>query len=185
MTRGVLANTVISSGAACRYGADGKRAHDTLSREIFHRNVARTIRGGDFSTPLRFGRNDGRAQAGFSVIWGREISPLRFASVEMTREALATIVISSGAACRYGADGKRFDDTLSREISLLHASCTIGGSRFLRFASVEMTIGVSDNTVISSGEFMRRLSRGVLFCPLHRGGKGTRFVRKQSDLRIV
>ena len=60
MTRGVLANTVISSGAACRYGADGKRAHDTLSREIFHRNVARTIRGGDFSTPLRFGRNDDR-----------------------------------------------------------------------------------------------------------------------------
>ena len=39
--------------------------------------------------------------------------------------------------------------------------------------------------VISSGGFMRRLSRGVLFCPLHRGGKGTRFVRKQSDLRIV
>ena len=59
MTRGVLANTVISSGAACRYGADGKRAHDTLSREISHRNAARTIRGGDFSTPLRFGRNDG------------------------------------------------------------------------------------------------------------------------------
>ena len=39
----------------------------------------------------------------------------------------------------------------------------------LRFASVEMTIGVSANTVISSGEFMRRLSRGVLFCPLNRG----------------
>ena len=26
---------------------------------------------------------------------------------------------------------------------------------------------------------------GVLFCPLNRGGKGTRFVREQSDLRIV
>ena len=49
---------VIWSGAACRYGADGKRAHDTLSREISHRNATRTIRGGDFSTPLRFGRND-------------------------------------------------------------------------------------------------------------------------------
>ena len=61
-----------------------------------------------------------------------EISPLRSASVEMTgmgaaffvirppsemtRGALVTIVISSGAACRYGADGKRIDDTLSREI---------------------------------------------------------------------
>jgi len=136
MTRGAPTITVISSGAACRYGADGKRFDDTLSREIFHRNVARTIRGGDFSTPLRFGRNDGRAQAGFSVIWGREISPLRFASVEMTREALASTVISSGAACRYGADGKRSHDTLSREISALHASCTIGGSRFLRSASL-------------------------------------------------
>ena len=27
--------------------------------------------------------------------------------------------------------------------------------------------------------------RGVLFCPLNKGGKGTRFVRKRSDLRIV
>ena len=52
------AATVISSGAACRYGADGKRIDDALSREISHRNAARTIRGGDFSTPLRFGRND-------------------------------------------------------------------------------------------------------------------------------
>ena len=43
----------------------------------------------------------------------------------------------------------------------------------LRFASVEMMIGVSATTVISSGGFMRRLSRGVLFCPLHRGKSGT------------
>ncbi len=35
------------------------------------------------------------------------------------------LVISSGAACRYGADGKRFDDTLSREISRRNASCTM------------------------------------------------------------
>ena len=40
----LLANTVISSGDACRYGADGKRFNDTLSREISHRNDARTIR---------------------------------------------------------------------------------------------------------------------------------------------
>ena len=32
---------------------------------------------------------------------------------------------------------------------------------------------------------MKGMLRGVLFCPLHRGGKGTRFVREQSDLRIV
>ena len=42
------------------WGADGNRAHDALSREISQRNAARTIRGGDFSTPLRFGRNDER-----------------------------------------------------------------------------------------------------------------------------
>ena len=54
----LLAVTVISSGAACRYGADGKRSHDTLSREISHRNAACTMRS--------------------------EISPLRSATVEMT-----------------------------------------------------------------------------------------------------
>ena len=64
------AATVISSGAARRYGADGNRSDDTLSREISHRNAARTIRGGDFSTPLRSGRNDGRARADFFIICG-------------------------------------------------------------------------------------------------------------------
>ena len=47
------AATVISSGAACWYVTDGKRSHDTLSREISHRNAARTIRGGDFPTLWR------------------------------------------------------------------------------------------------------------------------------------
>ncbi len=46
-------------------GADENRSDDTLSREISRLNAARAIRGGDFSTPLRFGRNDGRARAGF------------------------------------------------------------------------------------------------------------------------
>ncbi len=32
---------------------------------------------------------------------------------------------------------------------------------------------------------MKGLLFRALFCPLNRGGKGTRFVRKQSDLRIV
>ena len=81
--------------------ADGKRFDDTLSREISHRNAARTIRGGDFSTPLRFRLND-RGRGQFFCHLGREISPLRFASVEMTRGALVSTVISSGAACRYG-----------------------------------------------------------------------------------
>ena len=110
MTIGVPANIVISSGDACRYGADGKRFDDTLSREISQRNAARTIRGRDFSTPLRFGRNDGGA--------------------------LANTVISSGDACRHGADGKRFDETLSREISQRNAARTIRGdfSTPLRFS---------------------------------------------------
>ena len=50
-------------------GADKNRSHDALSREISRRNAARTIRGGDFSTPLRFGRNDGDG-AGFFIICG-------------------------------------------------------------------------------------------------------------------
>ena len=78
------AATVISSGAACWYGADGKRIDDTLSREISHRNAARTIRGGDFSTPLRFGRNDEDGAGRLFCHLGREISPLRSATVEMT-----------------------------------------------------------------------------------------------------
>ena len=64
MTRGALANIVISSGDACQYGADGKRFDETLSPEISQRNAARTIRG-DFSTPLRYGRNDDRARLFF------------------------------------------------------------------------------------------------------------------------
>ena len=68
--------------------ADGKRFDDTLSREISHRNAARTIRGGDFSTPLRFRLND-RGHGQFFCHLGREISPLRFASVEMTRMGAA------------------------------------------------------------------------------------------------
>ena len=47
------------AGLRAAMGADGKRFDDTLSREISRRNAARTIRGGDFSAPLRFGRNDG------------------------------------------------------------------------------------------------------------------------------
>ena len=35
------------------WGVDGNRSHDTLSREISHRNAAHTIRGGDFSTLWR------------------------------------------------------------------------------------------------------------------------------------
>ncbi len=70
------AATVISSGAACRYGRQtGKCFDDALSREISHRNATRTIRGGDFSTPLRFGRNDGRARAGFFKICARRAPP--------------------------------------------------------------------------------------------------------------
>ena len=56
---------------------DRNRSHDALSREISHRNAARTIRGGDFSTPLRFGRNDGgRGPAFFkSAPEGRHYNP--------------------------------------------------------------------------------------------------------------
>ena len=127
MTRGVLANIVISSGDACRYGADGKRSHDTLSREISRVMLPVPSEKGDFSTPLRFGRNDGRGAA--------------------------NIVISSGDACRYGEDGKRFDDTLSREISCRNAARTIRERRFLHSApTVEMTGGALANIVISSGD---------------------------------
>ena len=51
----------VSSRAEERTGMVVKTlgSNDTPSREISHRNATRTIRGGDFSTPLRFRRNDG------------------------------------------------------------------------------------------------------------------------------
>ncbi len=44
----------------------------------------------------------------------------------MTRGVPAATVISSEGTCRYGGvDENRFDDTLSREISCLHALLTM------------------------------------------------------------
>ena len=111
MTIGVPANIVISSGAACRYGADGKRFDETLSRVISQRNAARIIRGGDFSTPLRFGRNDERG-------------------------ARQHRHLERGDASVWVLEGNRFDETLSREISQRNAARTIRGRDFstpLRF----------------------------------------------------
>ena len=79
----VPASIVISSGGCAGMGVDANRSDDTLSLKISCRNAARTIRGGDFSTPLRSGRNDGDGGRLFCHL-GREISPLRFAPVEMT-----------------------------------------------------------------------------------------------------
>ena len=100
------------------WGADGNRAHDALSREISQRNAARTIRGGDFSTPLRFGRNDERG-------------------------ARQHRHLERGDASVCVLEGNRFDETLSREISQCNAARTIRGGRDFstpqRF--VEMTRG--------------------------------------------
>ena len=118
---------VISSGA--RAGMQGSRA--TLSPEIFGLHASCTIRGGDFSTPQRFRRNDGRGAA--------------------------NTVISSRVACRYGADGKRSHDTLNREISRRNAARTIRGGDFstpLRSATVEMTEGASGFSVIRGVRFL-------------------------------
>ena len=90
---------------------DRNRSHDALSREISHRNAARTIRGGDFSTPLRCGRNDDRGARRHRHL-EREYVPL------------------------WETDRNRSHDTLSREISHRNAARTIRGGDFstpLRF----------------------------------------------------
>ena len=56
------------------------------------------------------------------------------------------MVISSGAACQYGADGKRFDNTLSPEIIRRNADRTIRGRRFLH--SVETLHRVSKSAEV-------------------------------------
>ena len=100
MTRGALANIVISSGDACRYGADGNRIDETQSREISQPNASCTMVERDFSTPLRFDRNDERGAR-------------QHRHLERIRMPL------------WGADGNRIDETQSREISQPNASCTM------------------------------------------------------------
>ena len=46
---------------------DGDRSDDTLSREISRVIQPVPSEGGDFSTPLRFGRNDGNGGLFFSL----------------------------------------------------------------------------------------------------------------------
>ena len=56
------------AGGCAGMGVDVNRFDDTLSLKISHRNAARTIRGGgDFSTPLRYGRNDGDGGSFFKI----------------------------------------------------------------------------------------------------------------------
>ena len=159
------------------WGADGNRAHDALSREISQRNAARTIRGGDFSTPLRFGRNDERGarqhrhlERSCMPLWGadgnrahdalsREISqrnaartirggdfstPLRFGRND-ERGARQHRHLERGDAPVWVLEGNRFDETLSREISQRNAARTIRGEEIfpLRNAFVEMTKGAT------------------------------------------
>ena len=94
------AATVISSGAACWYVTDGKRSHDTLSREISHRNVVRTIRGGDFFTPQRFRRNDGGRGLAFlkSAPEGRHHHPQRQSCCRPLNEAMQPFYTTRGAS---------------------------------------------------------------------------------------
>ena len=94
---------VISSGAACRYGADGNRSHDTLSREISLRNAARTIRGGDFSTLWRLCIESPSQPKLASSLHNKRLSYWRLTGFGRNDDrGAANTVISSGAACRYG-----------------------------------------------------------------------------------
>ena len=141
MTIGLPAATVISSEVACRYGAEGKRIDDTLSREISHCNAARTIRRGDFSTPLRFGRNDG----------GRSPPPSSRAEPH----------------AGMGTGGNRSDDTLSREISRRNAACTIRGGDFstpLRCGRNDDK-GVRQHRHLGRGIYEKTVSRGFILSP--------------------
>ncbi len=162
MTRGALANIVISSGDACRYGADGKRIDETLSREISQRNAARTIRGRDFSTPLRFGRNDERGARQHRHL-ERSCMPL------------------------WGADGNRAHDALSREISQRNAARTIRGGRDfstpLRFGRNDergarqhrhLERGDASVWVLEGNRFDETLSREISQCNAARTIRGGR-----------
>ena len=124
------AGIVISSGGTRRYGVKTLGSNETQSREISCHHGLATFQS--------------------------EISPLRFASVEMTgvwgsvwgnlspgNDCMlpAGIVISSGGTCRYGWQGlwalmKRRVERSPATMGLPHF-----GVRFLHSASVEMTGG--------------------------------------------
>ena len=86
-------------------GGDANRSDDTLSLKISCRNAARTMRGGDFSTPLRFGRNDERGVRCYRHL-------------ERSRMPL------------WETDRNRSHDALSREISHRNAARTMRGGDF-------------------------------------------------------
>ena len=123
------AGIVISSGGTCRYGWQGLGA-------LMKRRAERS--------PATKGR----------ATFRREISPLRFAAVEMTgvRGSVwgnlssgndcmlpADIVISSGGTCRYGWQG--LWALMKRRVERSPATMGVPhfGVRFLRSAAVEMT----------------------------------------------
>ena len=69
----------------------------------------------------------------------------------MTRGALANIVISSGDACRYGQMENALMILRVERSPNVMPPVPSEGISLLRFALVEMTIGVPANIVISSG----------------------------------
>ena len=136
------ANTVISSGGTRRYGAKTLGSNETQSREISCHHGLATFRGEISPLCFAFVEMTGRyhLERRNAPVWvartlgshetqsreischhglatfRSEISPLRFAAVEMTGRGAAfggiclsandcmlpaAIVISSGAACRY------------------------------------------------------------------------------------
>ena len=73
---------------------------ETLSREISGLIAARSTRRGDFSTPLRCGRNDAR----WAAMVNHRHRKLFAKGFPYDRKLPCRPVISSGTACRYVDD---------------------------------------------------------------------------------
>ena len=75
VSNGACRHRHLERGCVPLWETDKNRSDDALSREISCINAARTIREGDFSTPQRYGRNDGGRGPAFFIICARRAPP--------------------------------------------------------------------------------------------------------------
>ena len=121
----------LERGCVPVWETDGDRSDDTLNREISRVMPPIPSEKGDFSTLWRLCIESPSQPKLASSLHNKRLSYWRLTGFGRNDDrGSANIVISSGDACRYGADGKRFDDTLSREISRVMLPVPSEGGNF-------------------------------------------------------
>ena len=168
----------VSNGARCHrhlewgcmppWETDRNRSHDALSREISHRNAARTMRGGDFSTLWRLCIESPSQPKLASSLHNKRLSYWRLTGFGRNDER--------GARCHrhlersrmplWETDRNRSDDTLSREISLLIAD------------------GIVTRRRVSAGGIIKLIARRAIHNPRAKGPSNLRTLRPIGPVNL-